>query len=104
MTSFGFYIGAALIVIGLVINFAGVKLLVQTFMMLTFLSTFCLLFLLGYTLLPQSMLGKKSLGGVALASVVIGGVAAYFSRGTAKKWAFPVFAAWTCTIGIETLV
>ena len=97
-------IGAGLIVAGLAIAFAGVRIFNIAFVILVFLSGFTAVFLLGYNILPANAITYGSLAGVGVAAALAGSVAAYCLNKVQKEWAFPVFTAWAAVMGSEALI
>lgn len=74
--------------------FAGAKFLFLAFASLIFLAISAIVFMICYSLLPASSVTPVALGGSLVASMLVGGGAAFVSFKFAKEWAVPLLAAW----------
>lgn len=88
------FVGAILIVLGLLMTFAGTKFLFYVFAGLVFTAITAISFMICYSVLPASSVTPVALGGCLVVSMIAGGGVAFITYRFAKEWAVALLAAW----------
>jgi len=94
MTAIKPYLGFILILCGLVLTFAGRKLLIPAFAFLVFLAVTGILFMVSYNFMPSGYVVPVWLAVLLAGSMVCGGVVAWFTKRFAEEWSMALLAAW----------